>query len=126
MTAATHGRSGRPWRALRARVLREEPYCEIRGPKCKRVATTVDHIVPLSVDPSLAHVRENLRSACTACNYAGGARITNGKRNGYVPRPQAYTSPRFCAFLKTARLCTQACEQFPLPAGCQRVTARRL
>jgi 5-methylcytosine-specific restriction endonuclease McrA len=75
--AATHGRSGRPWRRLREQVLREEPYCAIRGPRCRLYSTTVDHIVPLSVAPELAHVRSNLRGACGACNYAGGARITN-------------------------------------------------
>ncbi len=81
--AKTHGRSGRPWRRLRAQVLREEPMCQIRGPKCKGLSTTVDHVLPLSTHPELAHVRTNLRGACTACNYRGGAKITNG----YGPAP---------------------------------------
>lgn len=99
----------------------------IRGPKCRGVSTTVDHIVPLSVAPELAHVRTNLRGACGPCQFAGGARITNAKRKGYRPTPQANTPARSCAFYETGgRLCSQACEVFPLPQGCQRVTARRL
>jgi 5-methylcytosine-specific restriction endonuclease McrA len=121
MTAKTHGRSGRPWRTLREQVLAEQPYCEIRGPKCRGVATTVDHIVPLSVDPLLAHVRSNLRSSCTSCNYAGGARMTNAKRGG---RPVPRSS---CAWYEAGgQLCSRACEVFPLPHGCERVTARLL
>ncbi len=84
-TPSSHGRSGRPWRRLREQVLREEPWCQIRGPRCKVTSTTVDHVVPLSVDPSLAHVRSNLRGACTACNYRGGARMTNGYRPAPPP-----------------------------------------
>ncbi len=80
MTAKTHGRAGRPWRELRLRVLREQPFCEIRGPRCRGIATTVDHIVPLCLRPDLAHERSNLRSACGPCNYAGGARLTNARR----------------------------------------------
>lgn len=80
MTPVSHGRSGRPWRELRARVLVEEPYCMIRGPKCTRWSTTVDHVIPLSVRPDLAHVRSNLRGACGPCNYGLGARLVNAKR----------------------------------------------
>ena len=62
----------------------------IRGPKCKGVSTTVDHIVPISVAPELAHERTNLRGACYACNYAGGARITNRRR---LPTPAPPAPP---------------------------------
>ena len=87
-STANHGRRGRPWRRIRQTVLKREPYCRIGGPRCTRVSTTVDHVIPLSVRPDLAHVLTNLRGACGACNYAGGARITNaklthsGRRNG--------------------------------------------
>jgi len=81
-----HGRSGRPWRRLRAQVLRRDPLCQIRGPKCKRVSTTVDHIIPLSLRPDLAHDLRNLRGACTACNYAGGAHMTNAAKTRGVTR----------------------------------------
>ena len=64
----------------------------IRGPKCRGISTTVDHVVALSVDPSRAHDLSNLRGACGPCNYAGGARITNAKRPpNYVP---PYKRPR--------------------------------
>ncbi len=114
----SHGRSGRPWRRLREQVLREEPYCTVRGPKCRGVSTTVDHIVPLSLDPSLAHVRSNLRGACSACNYRGGALITN--RRVVLPRrvvPACTWQP--------GRLCSPKCDGFPLPEGCKRSSERR-
>ena len=79
-TAQTHGRAGRPWRRLREQILRRDPYCTIRGPKCKRISTTVDHIIPLSIRPDLAHEPTNLRGACGPCNYAGGARIANATK----------------------------------------------
>lgn len=98
MTPTSHGRSGRPWRRLREQVLREEPWCQIRGPKCTGTSTTVDHAVPLSVAPHLAHVRSNLRGACAACNYRGGARITNGYRaaSQAARTPRRYHNPLFC------------------------------
>jgi 5-methylcytosine-specific restriction endonuclease McrA len=108
VTAKTHGRSGRPWRELRLRVLREEPYCQIRGPKCRGIATTVDHVVPLSVDPSLAHVRANLRSSCGPCNYAGGARLTNARRRGYLP-PPAPRPTALCFWPGTGLPCSFTC-----------------
>ncbi|SEP02872.1 HNH endonuclease [Trujillonella endophytica] len=80
MTAKHHGRHGRPWRRIRAEVLARDPYCTIRGPKCTGWSTTVDHIIPLSVRPDLAHDLTNLRGTCAADNYAGGARITNAKK----------------------------------------------
>ena len=83
--AASHGRAGRPWRRLREQVLRRDPYCTIRGPKCTGLSTTVDHVIPLSQRPDLGHDPANLRGACAACNYAGGARLTNGRRGGGAP-----------------------------------------
>lgn len=80
MTTDSHGRSGRPWRRIREQVLRRDPNCMIRGPKCTGVSTTVDHVVPLSKAPHLAHDLNNLRGACGPCNYGGGARITNNAR----------------------------------------------
>lgn len=72
----TDGRSNRVWRRIRLQVLLEEPRCY----RCGRRATTVDHIIPLSQAPHLAHVRSNLRSACLSCNSRGGAKLTNAKR----------------------------------------------
>jgi 5-methylcytosine-specific restriction endonuclease McrA len=85
MSAANHGRHGRPWRRIRALILKRDPYCTIRGPKCKHYSTTVDHIIPLSVRPDLAHEMTNLRGACGPCNYAGGARITNARARAARP-----------------------------------------
>jgi 5-methylcytosine-specific restriction endonuclease McrA len=84
--ATKHGRSGRPWRRIREQVLARDPLCMIRGPRCTRISTTVDHIVPLSVDPSLAHDLSNLRGACGPCNYRGGAKLTNARRRVTVLR----------------------------------------
>ncbi|HEY1444762.1 MAG TPA: HNH endonuclease signature motif containing protein [Acidimicrobiales bacterium] len=54
--------------------------CQIRGPRCKVTATTVDHIIPLALGGS--HTPENLRAACTACNCGAGAAISSVKRQG--------------------------------------------
>jgi len=79
---------GRPWRRLQAQILTRDGHrCQMRGPRCIGHATTVDHIVPKqhggTDHPS------NLRAACTACNYAGGARLTNAQRRMTArPRPR--------------------------------------
>ena len=78
MTALWHGRKGRPWRRLREMVLARDPVCTICW---RRPATTVDHVVPLSVRPDLAHVVSNLRGACASCNAAGGAALINGRHS---------------------------------------------
>jgi len=117
VTAKTHGRSGRPWRELRLRVLAEEPYCQIRGEKCRGIATTVDHVVPLSIAPELAHERSNLRAACGPCNYAGGARMTNSRGQGQSYRPPPAPS-QSCP-------CRLFCQQ-PGAANCCGITAVRL
>ncbi|PCB15204.1 HNH endonuclease [Pseudomonas aeruginosa] len=47
-----NGRGGRPWRRKRERILKRDGYmCQC--PECKgmkRIATEVDHIIPLSQD----------------------------------------------------------------------------
>lgn len=79
--AASDGRRGRPWRRLREQVLREEPLCYL----CRRrPSTVVDHRVPLSVAPNLAHVRSNLAGACAPCN---------GRKGDRMPRRPLGTSP---------------------------------
>ena len=63
------------WRSLRALILEQDGYaCQIRGPKCKGMATEVDHIVsPLEGgsfwDPN------NLRSSCKRCNVVSGQQV---------------------------------------------------
>lgn len=56
------------WRTLKAKVLRRDHYrCQLRLDCCQGVATTADHIRPVSKggdpwDPA------NLQAACTDCN----------------------------------------------------------
>jgi 5-methylcytosine-specific restriction endonuclease McrA len=69
--AKHHGRKGRPWRRLREQVLREEPTCYL----CGKPATTVDHVLPLSLFPTLAHERANLRGCCRFHNLSKGDRM---------------------------------------------------
>ena len=76
--AASDGRKGRPWRRLRERVLAEEPCCYV----CGRPSTTVDHWLPLSKYPHLAHERSNLRGCCRFHNLSKGDRLP-------APRPPA-------------------------------------
>lgn len=57
------------WRLIRQIVLAAaESQCQIRGPRCKGTATTVDHVIPLSQGGSWFDLA-NLRAACTTCNY---------------------------------------------------------
>ncbi len=81
--ATSHGRHGRPWRRLRERVLREEPICRYCG---VRPSTAVDHVLPLSLFPHLAHDRSNLAGACRPCNTA--------KHNRVAPKPPAIEATR--------------------------------
>ena len=61
---------------LREQVLREEPTCYLCG---KRSSTVVDHVLPLSRFPELAHVRSNLRGACQICNGRKGSRMRRAR-----------------------------------------------
>lgn len=57
---------GADWQRLRKQILEADSQCHY----CGKHATTVDHIVPISVDPSLRLERTNLVPACLACNTA--------------------------------------------------------
>lgn len=62
-------RQTRAWRALRDRVVAEEPVCWLRIPDvCTHWSQTADHLVPVSVAPELGMSRGNHRGACHACN----------------------------------------------------------
>jgi 5-methylcytosine-specific restriction protein A len=53
------------WRALRAQVRREEPFCDDCAAEGLRVASTdVDHTVPHRGDPALFWNRANLHAKC--------------------------------------------------------------
>lgn len=94
MTAQHHGRKGRPWRRLRLFILERDPYCQIRGPRCRVISTTADHIIPVSIRPDLAHDPANLRGACGPCNYAGGARLTTARKRLRLPPSPPPRAPR--------------------------------
>lgn len=66
-------RNTRAWRALRDRVVREEPTCRLRiVGVCTTVSTTADHIIPVPVRPDLGMERSNHRGVCGPCNEARG------------------------------------------------------
>jgi len=68
------------YRALRLAVLdRDRWLCQMRGPRCTRYATEVDHIVARA-DGGSVWDTTNLRAACRACNSRGGAERTNARR----------------------------------------------
>lgn len=104
-------------------MLREEPVCRY----CKvRASTVVDHVMPLSKYPHLAHERSNLAGACRPCNGRKHDRVPG---QPMPPRQQV----RACTFLSSSLLCSRECDPrprpdgtLPLPPGCHRVTARRM
>lgn len=85
MTARRNG-STRRWRHLRAYVLRRDGYtCQMRGPSCTGVATTVDHVVPIALGGALLPPPSELRAACGPCNYAAGGALAS--RSGRLGDP---------------------------------------
>jgi len=75
------------WRRLRARVLREEPYCRLRLDGCTEISTVADHIVPKAVRPDLVMVRENVQGACKSCNARRGRKSPARARADNPRRP---------------------------------------
>ena len=83
MVTPSHGRTGRPWRRLRAQVLDGSTLCWLCG---QLGADTVDHVLPLSRFPELAHDLANLRPAHRSCNSRKGA----GRADEHVrPMPRS-------------------------------------
>ncbi len=72
------------WRAVRATVLTEEPFCAVVG--CRRAPTTVDHIVALSRGGARLD-RANLQAMCGHHNFSKGARPHLGARAAPLPAP---------------------------------------
>lgn len=67
--ALTEAGSDRAWRTLRQQILqRDGGQCQIRGPHCTGIATTVDHIHPRYLGGR--DVASNLRASCKRCNYS--------------------------------------------------------
>lgn len=52
------------WKRLRLAVLSDQPWCNV----CQRIATCVDHIVPISERPELRLDRDNLQPLCDTCH----------------------------------------------------------
>jgi 5-methylcytosine-specific restriction endonuclease McrA len=67
-------RNGRPYRRLRDQVLAEERRCWLcdqpigLDPWPDPLSGTIDHVVPVSVDPSRILDRSNVRAAHFRCN----------------------------------------------------------
>jgi 5-methylcytosine-specific restriction endonuclease McrA len=76
----------RRYRALRERVLHEEPVCRLRLPGCTLVSDSVDHVIPRSMRPDLVMVRSNLRGVCASCNSRRGNRMVIESKA--PPRPE--------------------------------------
>ena len=51
------------WKALRDRVLQEQPVCYVEG--CIARSTEVDHIIPVYQREDLALARNNVRAVCS-------------------------------------------------------------
>jgi 5-methylcytosine-specific restriction protein A len=62
------GRGGRPWRRLRNEILRRDGFlCQpCKAQKRTKLATEVDHIVPMFEGGSDA--KANLQAICTECH----------------------------------------------------------
>ncbi|WP_079635083.1 HNH endonuclease signature motif containing protein [Mycobacteroides abscessus] len=65
------------WRQLSKRLRTQSPFCEFCGSKD---GLTVDHIIPPSEAPKLAHEVVNLRVLCRSCNSRRGNRVTDIER----------------------------------------------
>ena len=61
-----------PWQRIRRWILERDGHrCQLRNPGCLGVATTVDHITPISAGGHWYNPN-NLQAACTRCNYSKG------------------------------------------------------
>lgn len=81
------------WRKIRLDVLQDDEWqCQMpidehglydpteQGPPCMAYANTVDHIIEVTIDPTLRLERTNLRAACKSHNSSKAAHNTNAKR----------------------------------------------
>ena len=90
----THRANGGTWKRRRRQVMtRDGGFCQLRFSRCTGIATTLDHIIPVSRggNDSL----DNLRAACSSCNQAKGNSMPYGIKRGpcgrimYTLRSQA-------------------------------------
>ena len=71
------GRTTRSFRRMRIRILEMSDICWLCG---HAGADTVDHIIPLSVDPTRAEDPTNLLPAHRSCNSSRGNKLPQAKR----------------------------------------------
>jgi 5-methylcytosine-specific restriction endonuclease McrA len=70
------GRTTRSFRKMRLRILEMSDICWLCG---QAGADTVDHIIPLSLDPSRGEDPTNLLPAHRSCNSSRGAKMPDPK-----------------------------------------------
>jgi 5-methylcytosine-specific restriction endonuclease McrA len=72
--------STQAWQRVRKAVLIRDGYrCQVRGPRCEIVATTVHHVVPSSQDATKFFDAANLLACCSRCNaHSGKVKAENG------------------------------------------------
>lgn len=77
MPAEYAGRKGRPWRRAAERVRRTQDVCHLCGKMIDKTlpprhpqSFSVDHILPLSLNPQLANDPTNLAAAHLSCNLS--------------------------------------------------------
>jgi len=87
--------TSRRWQNLRARVIREEPLCQLRLSCCTVVSDTADHIVPVKNRPDLKYNRHNVRGSCRACNMRRGARSLSEVRVEDEAMQKAIAKPAY-------------------------------
>lgn len=83
----SHGRSGHKWRQIRQHVLDQTTICHLCG---LPGADTVDHIIPLSLAPELAHDISNLRPAHRTCNSRKGNKTGKAATASTLPRSRQW------------------------------------
>ncbi len=72
---------GKLWRDIRYRVFAEQGnWCRCCGSRPPYVALHIDHIVPRSVNPTLALEFTNLQVLCRDCNGGKGATIRDWRK----------------------------------------------
>ena len=76
------------YRRLRLAVLDRDGWlCQIRGPRCTRAATVVDHVVS-RVDGGAVFDPSNMRAACRPCNALRAADYGGRRHGGQRPGGQ--------------------------------------
>jgi hypothetical protein len=83
------------WKRIRKSILERDRYeCQIRGPKCSGVASSVDHIVPHALGGD--DTASNLRAACKPCNSSLSHRA---RRGGHFLAGDPHPSPPYVGSL---------------------------